>query len=134
MSSNIRTKKICQHCKQPFIAQTTVTKFCSLVCAQRNYKKRKREEKITETILSVNEQSFERYAIVSVDNHAKLNMDRLNKEWFNIHDIATLLGVGERTLFRSIKDKSFPRLKIGKRLLFNKQCVIDYFTSKSEGL
>ena len=46
MSSNIRISKICQHCGQEFVAKTTVTKFCSDNCAKRNYKKRKREEKI----------------------------------------------------------------------------------------
>jgi hypothetical protein len=55
MSSNIRLKKVCQHCKQPYIAKTTVTKFCSLECAQRNYKKRKKEQKLTKAILDTNQ-------------------------------------------------------------------------------
>ncbi|HEY4937191.1 MAG TPA: hypothetical protein VII44_11450, partial [Puia sp.] len=46
MSSNIRLKKVCQHCGNLFTAKTTVTKFCSDDCAKRNYKKRKREEGI----------------------------------------------------------------------------------------
>lgn len=131
MSSNIRIKKICQHCKQSFIAQKTVTKFCSLTCAQRNYKKRKREEKITQTILTVNDQTLERYALASSAGGAKPGTHRLDREWINIQDIAELLGVGERTLFRAIKDKDFPKVKIGRRLLFNKQFVLDYFISKN---
>lgn len=131
MSSNIRIKKICQHCKQSFIAQKTVTKFCSLTCAQRNYKKRKREEKVTQTILTVNDQTLERYALVPSTSGAKPGTDRLDREWINIEDIAELLGIGKRTLFRAIKDKSFPKVKIGRRLLFNKQYVLDYFISKS---
>jgi excisionase family DNA binding protein len=132
MSSNIRIKKICLHCKQSFIAQKTVTKFCSLTCAQRNYKKRKREEKITQTILAVNDQSIGHYALAPHDNHITQVADRLSREWINIQDIAELLGVGERTLFRAIKDKAFPKVKVGRRLLFNKQYVLDYFISKSE--
>lgn len=134
MSSNIRIKKICLHCKQSFIAQKTVTKFCSLTCAQRNYKKRKREEKITQTILAVNDQSMEHYALAPYDKQVTQVADRLSREWINIQDIAELLGVGERTLFRAIKDKAFPKVKVGRRLLFNKQFVLDYFISKSEGI
>lgn len=131
MSSNIRLKNICQHCGQSFIAQKTVTKFCSLTCAQRNYKKRKKEEKITRTILATNDQVMERYVLAQPDNLIKPEGNRLNREWINIQDIAELLGVGERTLFRAIKDKAFPKVKIGRRLLFNKQYVLDYFISKN---
>ncbi len=46
MSSNIRLPKICQFCGVDFIAKTTVTKYCGDNCAQRAYKKPKREEKI----------------------------------------------------------------------------------------
>lgn len=131
MSSNIRIKKVCQHCKQTFIAQKTVTKFCSLTCAQRNYKKRKKEEKITQVILATNEQLLDRYAFTPPDNRAIPDSNRLNRDWITIRDIAELLGVGERTLFRAMKDKTFPRIKVGRRLLFNKQFVLDYFISKS---
>lgn len=131
MSSNIRIKKICQHCKQSFIAQKTVTKFCSLTCAQRNYKKRVKEEKITKAILTTNEQLLERYAIVPPVSHAKPGRDRLNRDWMNIGDIAELLGIGERTMFRAIKEKAFPKIKVGRRLLFNKQFVLEYFISKN---
>jgi hypothetical protein len=54
MSSNIRLKKVCQHCHRPFIAKTTVTKFCGDECAKRNYKKRERDKKITEAIVNTN--------------------------------------------------------------------------------
>jgi len=54
MSSNIKIQRICQYCKQEFTAKTTVTKYCSLKCNQRAYKKLKRSEKIkqsnTETV------------------------------------------------------------------------------------
>jgi len=46
MSSNIRIKKVCQHCGKLFIAKTTVTQFCSDDCAKKNYKKRQRGDKI----------------------------------------------------------------------------------------
>lgn len=134
MSSNIRLKKTCQHCGQSFIAQTTVTKFCSLSCAQRNYKKRKREEKITQTILAVNDQSIERFGLSAPDHNSQQGTERMSCDWINIRGIAELLGIGERTLYRAIKEKSFPKIKIGRRLLFSKKNVIEYFTSKNEGI
>lgn len=46
MSSNLRIKKVCQFCYIEFIAKTTVTKYCSLKCAQRAYKQRVKEKKL----------------------------------------------------------------------------------------
>jgi hypothetical protein len=45
MSSNIRITRVCQYCGYEFEAKTTVTKYCSELCAKRNYKARKKEEK-----------------------------------------------------------------------------------------
>ena len=134
MSSNIRIKKVCQHCKQLFIAQTTKTKFCSLVCAQRNYKKRQKESKITKAILETNEQIAARYDDAAPTNNLSQPEERLKQDWLNIHDVSELFGIGKRTLFRLIKNEAFPKLKIGRRLVFNKQQVLNYFTSKSERL
>jgi predicted DNA-binding transcriptional regulator AlpA len=135
MSSNIRLKKVCQHCHRPFIAKTTVTKFCGEECAKRNYKKREREKKITEAILKtntklVNSNSETEIPIVISSSGS----DRFQRELLNIGDLSMLLGITERTLFRAMKKSSFPRVKIGRRLLFNKQQVLDFLTSNSEGL
>ncbi|WP_018629560.1 helix-turn-helix domain-containing protein [Niabella aurantiaca] len=134
MSTNIRVKKICQECKKPFIAQKTVTKFCSLKCASRNYKKREKEKKITQTILATNQQAIEQSQATAPAVQQGPENGRLHMEWLSIRDVSQLLGIAERTLFRLIKDPAFPKLKIRRRLLFNKQQVLDYFISKSEGL
>ena len=131
MSSNIRVKKVCEHCNRSFIAKTTVTKFCSDDCAKRNYKKRLKANKVTTAILKTNHQLIEQYgesALVATNNKT----NRLNCDWITIRDLTELLGIGQRTLFRSIKAKGFPKVKIGRRLFFNKQRVIDYLTSKCE--
>ena len=46
MSSNIKITRICQHCGQEFIAQTTVTRYCGDNCAKRAYKARIKKQKI----------------------------------------------------------------------------------------
>ena len=46
MSSNIRNEKVCQQCGNEFVAKTTVTQYCSDICAKRAYKARKKKEKL----------------------------------------------------------------------------------------
>ncbi|HVX51830.1 MAG TPA: helix-turn-helix domain-containing protein [Chitinophagaceae bacterium] len=133
MSSNIRVKKICQHCNKSFIAKTTVTKFCSDDCAKRNYKKRQKQQKITNTILDTNYQLIGRYHD-SAPVHRNTKKEKLPQEYVSISSLSEILGIAERSLFRAIKAEGFPKLKIGRRLLFNKQQVVDYFISKSESI
>lgn len=137
MSSNIRLKKICQHCNETFIAKTTVTKFCSDNCAKRDYKKRQKEEKITSVILDTNYQLLNTYGTEKNEKargRPTVKNKRLEKDWINICDLSELLGVSERTLYRAIKTSEFPKVKLGKRLLFNKPSVLDYLISKNEEL
>lgn len=134
MSTNIRLKKICQHCNQSFIAKTTVTKFCSDDCAKRNYKKRARDKKITDAILNANEKLADAAGKEMSIPESASSIDRFNREWLKIEDLSLLLGITERTLFRAMKRNGFPKVKIGRRLLFNKQKVMDYLISKSEGI
>jgi len=124
MSSNIRINKVCQHCNKVFIAKTTVTKFCSDQCAKSNYKKRQKDGRIelsqadTERQLSEGKQQGRG---ASADSSA---------EMVGTSGLSAVTGLSERTIFRLIKDPAFPRVKIGKRLLFKKDAVIDYLTSK----
>lgn len=134
MSSNIRLKKVCQHCGQPFIAKTTVTKFCSDDCAKRNYKKRQKQQRVTKAILETNDQLQNSHVSTSSKKRAIPPIERLNRDWINIRDLSELSGIGERTLFRLIKEPAFPKLKVGRKLLFNKQQVTEYFISKTERL
>ncbi len=53
-----------------------------------------------------------------------------NKELVSINDLAAKVGLSERTIFRLMKDPEFPKVKIGKKLLFKTANVMDYLTSK----
>jgi predicted DNA-binding transcriptional regulator AlpA len=124
MSSNMSLKKICQHCGNVFTAKTTVTKFCSDDCAKKNYKLRKKQEAIassnseTQKII-LSEPKVERNKIV-VDE----------QELIDIKVLSAVTSIGERTLYRIVKDKEFPKIKIGRSLLFHKRTVIDYIIKK----
>lgn len=56
MSSNIKVERICEWCGKKFIAQTTVTSFCSKRCSEHPYKERMRQKNMAlsnqETCLS----------------------------------------------------------------------------------
>ena len=132
MSSNIRIKKVCQHCDKTFIAKTTVTKFCSDDCAKRNYKKRQKDQKVTTAILETNESINEKHFQSKQAAKSLPSIEHLQRDWVNAQHMAELLGVAERTFFRLLKDPIMPSLKIGRKLLFNKQEVFEYFISKSE--
>jgi tRNA A37 methylthiotransferase MiaB len=47
MSSNLRIIKVCEFCKQEFIARKTTSQTCSDPCAKRLYKLRQREKTIS---------------------------------------------------------------------------------------
>jgi excisionase family DNA binding protein len=124
MSSNLTLKKVCQHCGNVFTAKTTVTKFCSDDCAKKNYKLRKRKE----AILISNSQTKESLLTKTINKPERLTMDQ--QELINIRVLSAVSSIGERTLYRLIKDKEFPKVKIGRVLLFHKKTVIDYIIKK----
>lgn len=126
MSSNMRIKKICQHCNSVFIARTTVTKFCSDVCAKANYKKRLKEEKIDVSRTATRRQVLP----VSDSTLTVRDSTKQLKELITLSELSAITGLSERTFYRLMKDHKFPRLKIGHRLLFKKDEVLNYITFK----
>ncbi len=108
MSSNIRISMICQHCGQEFVAKTTVTKFCSDNCAKRNYKKRKREEKIQQAP-SLDKQQLQ------------FNRSRVEeKEFLSISETCSLIGASRMTIYRQIKNGNIRVSKIGRRVIIKR--------------
>ncbi len=129
MSSNIRLKKVCKNCGNLFTAKTTVTQFCSDDCAKKNYKKRKREEGI-----QVSNQKTAKEIIQRVENEpvANVHIEPIAKSLIDLEELSVITGLSRRTLFRLMENRRFPRLKIGNRLLFKKDDVINYLTIKFE--
>lgn len=126
MSSNIRLKKICQHCSDVFIAKTTVTQFCSDQCAKANYKKRIKEQKIDMSIRATRSQLVQE----NNDGEDKKKSIQQLKEFISLSELSAITGLSKRTIYRLMKDSKFPRLKIGKRLLLQKTDVLNYITFK----
>ena len=128
MSSNQQIKKICQHCNEMFIAQKATTKFCSLKCAQRNYKLRERKERINKS----NDKNVKILQTAPVvEKHMDISQPQLAGELIDIKTLSAITNISERTLFYLIKrETDFPKLKIGRSLLFHKQTVVNYLINK----
>jgi len=116
-------------------------KVCNRVCNSRYYKREQRAN-FLDTALT-NEREI-RTRIVSVEpsrkgrtpqkyipnNFTTQSSNPLTRELLDIHEQAVVIGLSRRTIQRLLKDDNFPRLQIGKRLLFEKGNVIHYLTNK----
>ena len=115
MSSNIRVKRICEHCGVEFIAKTTVTKYCGDRCAKRAYKARKRAEKIEESDQET--QATIQQPIIELQA----------KEFLTVQETCQLLGISRTTLWRIIKRGQLNAGKIGSRVLIRKADLQNLF-------
>jgi len=52
------------------------------------------------------------------------------QEFIDIKMLAFVTSMSERMIFNLIKDPNFPKLKIGRRLLFDKRAVMGYLVKK----
>ena len=120
MSSSIRLKKICEQCEKVFVAKTTKTRFCSHRCNSTAYKLKIKQKKIGQS----NENAKTQILKSIQPAEKEINVA---KELVNILELSVVTGLSERTLFRLIKDKKFPKMKVGRRLLFDRVKVIKYF-------
>lgn len=117
MSSNIRVNKICEHCKKEFIAKTTRTRYCCHRCNQRHYKQLQRELKIKNAPRKSNAPTKTIQKILTA------------KDFLNIREAATLLGVSERTFYRLLKDGIVPYRKLGNRTIIKRSAINNLFES-----
>lgn len=117
MSSKIEITKVCQQCGIEFIAKTTVTKFCSQPCAARNYKERKKSEKLNQ-LKSPTQQKIQ------------YNASQLSeKEFLSIADTCQLLGASRMTIYRQIKNGNIKAVKLGRRTIIRISEIEKLFAS-----
>jgi excisionase family DNA binding protein len=91
MSSNFTVDRICEHCGNTFTAKTTVTRFCSKICNNRNHKQKAREAKYERSAQEVRQ----------VINH---RIDELHtQEFLTVKTAAKLLGASEKIVHGMIK-------------------------------
>lgn len=116
MASKIDIERICSYCKQTFIAHKTTTSFCSVKCASRAYKERKRAEKIQAAKLELTLQQEE-----------TISEDILMKPVLTPTETARFLGVGRATIYRYLQNNELPFLQTKGKTLIRKSDLDNLF-------
>lgn len=115
MSSNIRIEKTCEWCGNKFIAQTTVTRFCSKRCAEHSYQARLRNEKVQRA------QSIEPKYLTEVKE----------KDYLTVAETATLLGMTRQGVYKLIHRGELTASKLSSRLTLIKRTSIEEMLDKT---
>ena len=119
MSSNIKIERICEWCGNRFMAQTTVTRFCSKRCSEHSYKERMRQKKMA----------------LSNQETRQCNPDRKSrdKDFLTPTETAQYLGVCRTYIYDSINRGKIKVTRIGRKTLISKadiQAMFDFLSPK----
>ena len=119
MSSNIKIERICEWCGNRFMAQTTVTRFCSKRCSEHSYKERMRQKKM---------------ALSNMET-SQCNLDRKSKDkdFLTPTETAQYLGVGRTYIYDCINKGKIKITRIGRKTLISKadiQAMFDFLSPK----
>ena len=117
MSSKIRLTRICKFCGVEFEAKTTVTKYCSLKCAQRAYKQKVKTDKVSLSNAETQEVRQKPIEIIKA------------KEYLSVAETCKLLGLSRTTFYRTVKRGQIAVLRIGKRVIIQ-QGELNKFLNK----
>lgn len=104
MTSTFKIQRVCQHCKKEFTARTTVTRYCSQQCNRKALKAKYKSDKVeashVETVT---------YKLSTV-NQAKA------KDFLTPKDVAALLSLSIRTVYKLIESGDIKALRISERV------------------
>ncbi len=118
MSSNIKVERICEWCGKKFIAQTTVTRFCSKRCAEHSYKERLRQKKL---------------AVSNLETSSTTNGNKWReKDYLTPTQAADLLGIGRMSIYRYIRNGKIKVVRFERKTLISKADFLEYFESKTK--
>lgn len=99
MSSNIKVERICEWCGKKFIAQTTITRFCSKRCSERSYKERFCQNKM------------------AVSNQETATRD---KDFLTPTQAAELFVIGRMSIYRYIRAGKIKIVRFERKTLISK--------------
>lgn len=114
MGSNFSVNKICEYCKNEFIARTIKTRYCSHKCNSRHYKILKKQGQIE-----------------IIEKATKLNIssvDEVNKkEFLSVKEASLILNMSTRTIYRLIENKELNSYNFSIRKTLIRRKDIDYY-------
>ena len=121
MSSNIKIVKICEYCRNEFIAKTTTTKCCSDNCSKRFYKLKIKNDKIAQTNLKTEIKRKPKNFIT--EEGIKVIQA---KQYLTLIEASILLNITPLTLRRWTLDGKMNSKKVGKKWMFNTKQIENY--------
>ena len=115
MGSNFSVNKICEYCKNEFVARTIKTRYCSHKCNSRHYKILKKQGQIE-----------------IIEKATKLNIssvDEVNKKDFlSVKETSLILNMSTRTIYRLIKSKELNSYNFSvRKTLIRRKDIDSYF-------
>ncbi len=117
-------------CSTPFTSKTSLANFCSEKCFNRDRKKKAREKKVAAAIARNNSD----ITLSPIGNNhpesVPVTIATITKEFYSIKEFAKILGVHERTIMKHIWKKQLPHCRIGRRILINKDEVVQFFKKR----
>ena len=119
MSSNFTVQRICENCGDEFMAQTTKTRYCSKKCNTAAYKKKKRQEKISQTNAETQKVKDEAHNVLPLLNY---------KDTLNVSEVALYLGVTRQTIYNWLNSGLIKGKRItNRKVLFLKEDLLNIF-------
>jgi len=109
MSSNLKIRRICQHCGHEFIARTTVTRYCGKTCAKKVYKLRGRKLPMNDS--PSESQNFVSSPISTSDNYFELK----TLDYLTVKESANLLKCDPRTVYNMISVGKLKAINLAER-------------------
>lgn len=113
-SSNVRIKKVCEHCGEIFEAQKVSTRFCSHRCANRAYKKAERNKRVEQEEIKTVSSTF-----------SKPLEDIKYQEYLSFREAGILMGLTRQAIYKMVKSGYLNASKISSRLSIIKRSDID---------
>lgn len=116
MSSNLKIPKICEFCKNTFIARTTRTRYCSHTCNSRAYKAAEKQVIVEK---------------IKVQTEATLTGDLVKikaMEYLNVDQAALLFGISRRTIYRLVNKGCLNVAKFGRRTVLRRADIESLFS------
>lgn len=123
MSSNLKIRRICQHCGHEFIARTTVTRYCGDNCSKKAYKLRGRKLLMTDPT-SEDQSSNTPPPVITTQNYYNLK----SLDYLTAKEAAIMLKCDKRTIYNMISVGKLEAVNLSiRKIRILKKSIDDLF-------
>lgn len=102
--SKLKIPRVCEHCSKPFEAKTVTTRFCTISCANKSGKERKKKEK----------EQVEKETLLKKYAHKIAEVQ--SREFVSVPEATIMFGISKDTVHRYIKRGIITGVNLGSRL------------------